>query len=443
MEITDSRFYLDPTFLKEQCETLLSKGLLLDSSAYSIAAQWLDQILHSEAPFDARPILNVAIGYLMMGDLVQSEKWFGFVLHHEPKNAIALMNLGAILTQTNRKHQGTELLDSAYKIQRLFIEPVDAPSRKLLILSLGKVAANIPLFPLLSLGRNLNIKYAFDYGSSDEDAQLPDFDIVFNAIGEADFLSPFVPRILELSYRYQKPLLNHPQAVINTQRHQLRSTLQHIHNLVLPNYLRFPSLGDADFPLEAISQQGIDYPIIIRPEGTHGGDGLNIVHQPSELSDIAATFTSSFYIANFIHYQSADTYFRKYRVIFVDRIPYFYHLAISSHWLVHYYSSEMLNHPWKIQEEKDFLYSPESILGEAGMKTLLEIGQALNLEYVGIDFGIMPDRSLVIFEANPTMLIHFENISGPLAYKNEFVKNILQAFEDMLNRLSPPPQYVS
>ena len=189
--------------------------------------------------------------------------------------------------------------------------------------------------------------------------------------------------------------------------------------------------------MQEFLQQEFDYPIIVRPEGTHGGEGLKIIYQLSELANIVNAFSSSFYLANYIKYQSVDSYFRKYRVIFVDRVPYFYHLAISSNWLVHYYSAEMLNHPWKIQEEKYFLQSPESVLGNDGMKTLSAIGQCLDLEYVGVDFGIMPDRSLVIFEANPTMLIHFENISGPLAYKNEYVKNILQAFEDMLDRLSP------
>jgi len=438
MEIIDPRFYLDSLFLKGKCEALLREGLLLDSSAYSIAAQWLDQRIHLDAPFDVSPILNVAIGYLMMGDLTQSEKWFGFVLHHDPKNAVALMNLGAIFNQTNRKLKGVEFLDAAYKIQRLFIEPIEDPSRKLLILSLGKVAANIPLFPLLSLGKSLNIKYAFDYGCAEEDIQLPEFDILFNAIGEADFLSPYLPRMLDLAQKYQKPILNHPQSVLKTQRHLLKDNLKHLPNLVLPDYLRFTPSGQPEFLKGDLLQQEFQYPIILRPEGTHGGEGLKIIHQSNELTEEVAGFQSSFYIANFINYQSIDSCFRKYRVIFVDRAPYFYHLAISSNWLVHYYSADMLNYPWKIQEEKSFLQSPESVLGDAGMKTLIDLGQQLDLEYVGVDFGIMPDRSLVIFEANPTMLIHFENISGPLAYKNEYVKNIIQAFEDMLNRLSPP-----
>ncbi len=436
METIDSRFFHDPLFLMEESLRLQQDGLLLDSSAYSISAQCLEHNIKFHSTLDIKPVLNVAIGYLMMGDLSQSEKWFDFVIYHEPNNAVALMNLAAIFNQTNRKSQGSELLNAAYKIQRLYIEPIDEPCRKLLILTLGKEAANIPLYPLLSLGRNFNIKYAFDYGSPEEDARLPEFDLIFNAVGEADYLKPYVQRMKELPYLYQKPFLNDPLNVLKTQRNQIQDVLRDVPGLVLPHYERFELISEKADQLQAVLRHSLHYPVIIRPEGTHGGDGLKIAHQSKELIEAVSSIQSSFYLANFINYQSADLNYRKYRVIFVDRIPYFYHLAISSHWLVHYYSADMLSHDWKIEEEKAFLQSPESVLGNARMTTLLEIGQRLNLEYVGVDFGLMPDGSMVIFEANPTMLIHLESISGPLAYKNEYVKNILQAFEDTLERYS-------
>jgi hypothetical protein len=436
MENIDSRFFNDPQFLMGESIHLQQEGRLLDSSAYSIAAQCLEHNISFRSPLDIKPVLNVAIGYLMMGDLTQSEKWFDFVIHHEPHNAVALMNLAAIFNQTNRKSQGSELLNAAYKIQRLYIEPIDQPSRKLLILTLGKEAANIPLYPLLSMGRNLNIKYAFDYGSPEEDARLPEFDLIFNAVGEADYLKPYAQRMKELPHLYRKPLLNDPLDVLNTQRNQIEHVLRDIPGLVLPHYKKFALLSDKGDQIQAVLQHRLHYPVIIRPEGTHGGDGLKIAYHSSELIEAVSSIQSTFYLANFINYQSVDLNYRKYRVIFVDRIPYFYHLAISSNWLVHYYSADMLSHNWKIEEEKTFLQSPESVLGNERMNTLLNIGQTLNLEYVGVDFGLMPDGSMVIFEANPTMLIHLESISGPLAYKNEYVKNILQAFENMLEHYS-------
>jgi hypothetical protein len=60
----------------------------------------------------------------------------------------------------------------------------------------------------------------------------------------------------------------------------------------------------------------------------------------------------------------------------------------------------------------------------------------MDLDYAGIDFSIMPDGRILIFEANPTMLVHPEKSNGVLAHKNFYVRKILDAFEDLLERSS-------
>ena len=47
---------------------------------------------------------------------------------------------------------------------------------------------------------------------------------------------------------------------------------------------------------------------------------------------------------------------------------------------------------------------------------------------------LMPDGRLLVFEANPTMLVHPEIIDGPLAHKNAYVRSIYDAFEGLLGR---------
>ena len=44
----------------------------------------------------------------------------------------------------------------------------------------------------------------------------------------------------------------------------------------------------------------------------------------------------------------------------------------------------------------------------------------------------MPDGRILVFEANPTMLVHTEALSGPLAHKNEYIFRIQSRFEQML-----------
>ncbi|MGF6970781.1 hypothetical protein OKW43_007876 [Paraburkholderia sp. WC7.3g] len=64
------------------------------------------------------------------------------------------------------------------------------------------------------------------------------------------------------------------------------------------------------------------------------------------------------------------------------------------------------------------------------------IGERLALDYAGIDFTILPDGRVFVFEANATMLVHYERDDGPLKHKNGHVQRIVDAFEQMMIRRS-------
>jgi hypothetical protein len=102
--------------------------------------------------------------------------------------------------------------------------------------------------------------------------------------------------------------------------------------------------------------------------------------------------------------------------------------------MVHYYTADMESFSWKLEEEKLFLRDPEAVLGVSGMRALESIGATIDVEYCGIDFSILPDKRILVFEANPTMLVHPEGISGPLQHKNAHVFRIQDAFEKMITR---------
>jgi glutathione synthase/RimK-type ligase-like ATP-grasp enzyme len=60
------------------------------------------------------------------------------------------------------------------------------------------------------------------------------------------------------------------------------------------------------------------------------------------------------------------------------------------------------------------------------------IGERLDLDYAGLDFSVLPDGRLLVFEANATMLAHPEPDDGELAYKNAAVARIVEAFQALL-----------
>jgi glutathione synthase/RimK-type ligase-like ATP-grasp enzyme len=68
------------------------------------------------------------------------------------------------------------------------------------------------------------------------------------------------------------------------------------------------------------------------------------------------------------------------------------------------------------------------------MAAIREIGARMDLDYAGIDFSLTTDGKILVFEANPTMLVHPEKPNSPTADKNLYVDRILGAFEALLHR---------
>jgi hypothetical protein len=105
--------------------------------------------------------------------------------------------------------------------------------------------------------------------------------------------------------------------------------------------------------------------------------------------------------------------------------------------MVHYFSADMLASPWKVEEERRFLQDPRAALGAPALAALHAIGRRLDLDYAGIDFTVLPDGRVFVFEANATMLVHRERENGALAHKNAWVQRIVQAFEALQARRMP------
>ena len=158
--------------------------------------------------------------------------------------------------------------------------------------------------------------------------------------------------------------------------------------------------------------------------------GLTLVRTWAEME--ALDPAGGLYATEFHDFSSpSDGLFWKYRTIFVDRRPYRYHLAISDDWLVHYDTSGSRDHEARLAEELRFLEAPEASLGPTAYAAIAKVGRRLDLDYAGINFGILPDGRAVVFEANATMVVHPE-AEGALVHKNPYVERITSAFQALI-----------
>ncbi|MBB4514516.1 ATP-binding protein [Paraburkholderia fungorum] len=429
---------LDPARHRALAEIRRGDGDELGALAHLIAAHTLDAYAGSAPDASAANLCDVATGYFMKGDLAIAEYWYRLVLTLDPRVATACQNLAAVLASAGQVDEAAGYRERAYRIQRVFVEGSGTEQRRVLLLCAARTAGNVPFDALLSGADWCRIKYAIDYAADEEDDLLPPYDLVFNAIGDADIAAPLSGRLARFVSRCARPMLNPPALVARTQRHLSTSLLNGLPDVQVAPCVQSDAAPTSSAALGALlAAGGLDYPVLARPAATHGGDGLVLCENPAALEAWCSTQAGLSYLTAFRDYRSTDGFYRKYRIIFVDREPFPYHLAISSHWMVHYYSADMEQHAWKLEEERRFLANPHAALGERAMHAIAAIGRQLDLDYGGIDFTLLPSGQVLVFEANATMLAHFERASGVLAHKNPYVQRIVDAFERMMTRRTP------
>ena len=262
--------------------------------------------------------------------------------------------------------------------------------------------------------------------------QLPDFDVAFNAVGDADRGDPYFGPALDLCNRLGRPVLNPPNRIARTRRDRLPLLLADIPGLATPAIRR---VTPADLTALAADPQAARWPILLRPIGSHGGDDLQHFDGPEGIAAyLEAVPADEYYLSDFWDFRSQDGHFRKYRLIFVDRQVFPYHLAITDKWLVHYWRAEMAD--WMKREEEAFLADFRNAFRGPAADAVLEVARRLDLDFAGMDCTILPDGRVLVFEANATMLVHLRESREAFAYKHAHVPRIIDAMADLVRRKS-------
>jgi hypothetical protein len=427
LETAERRTPLDARIQRALVSAYAAAGDAVRAAAAGIAAGAIE----SRA---ALPVYNLATGYFMFGQNQPAEKWYRVALALDPGLAMAHQNLAAILQNDGRVDEAQRHRELAYAKQWIFTDAAAHPAATVLVTCAGGLG-NVPIENLLPAQRFYRIKCFVDYARLDDGtlAQTRPHDLVFNAIGEADAIAPDDARLLRILQFRQRPVLNPPRAVARTRRDRLPDLLQGLDGTVVPRVWRIElKRSGAAVLAEMLERENAQYPLILRPAGSHGGAAAALARDRRAVENSALGECDVVYATAYHDYRSADGHFRKYRMIFVDRKPYPYHLAISQQWLVHYFSAEMQTETWKPEEERRFLESPAQALGLPAMQALEAIGRRLDLDYAGADFSVLADGSVLVFEANPTMLVHPERENGPFAHKNRYVAAIVDAFGRMI-----------
>lgn len=331
--------------------------------------------------------------------------------------------LSDILFTLNEHSGAAYFRERALAKQRLYADPVLAKPQQCSVLALmtpGPWSANTPLD--FALNRS-NVRLARLYlgGGAVTSRDLAPYDVVFNAIGEAEQAQLAIRQANELARGLGKPLVNTPSNSYRTARTEIARALRAVPGCFAPAAQRI-----AREQLPAWTA----FPLLARPVDSHGGRGLSKLGGSGDIAAYLRVRSEPFFdVTPFVEYCSADGHYRKYRVILVEGVPYPYHLAISPAWMVHYAGSPTGTTPWMQAEEARFLAQPRNVF-TAWEETFGAIARALGLDYFAIDCSLLPDGRVLVFEADIAGLVHCAEPAG--SYKYRYVPQIFRALEKLL-----------
>ncbi len=256
---------------------------------------------------------------------------------------------------------------------------------------------------------------------------LPRYDAIWIAIGESDASASRLRAAERFAATQRQPLFNRPDAINRLNRVALGEAFA--------SARRTCAVTTERVARERYAAESCPVPHIVRPVDSHGGTGLERIDDDAQRAAYAARSDSEFlYVAPFIDYSSADGYFRKYRIIFIDGEPFPFHLAISPNWMVHYYNAPMTEHQWMRDEELAFFENFAGAFSGDLTEALRETAERLGLDYVGIDCAIGRDGRLLLFEADNAVIVHVLDDPVMFAYKHRHVPRITAALDAMVRR---------
>ena len=425
----------------------LERAMLLDparasvhlnlGNAYAALERADEAIAHLQQASTLDPGLieaHASLGsvYLLVGETEAAERHCWLALAIDPEMVGAHQNLAAIYAEKGETGLARHHRDAAYGRQNVFVTSAVHATARVLLLTTSE-GGNIPYKYLLPSDRYTRIDWFVEYAAPDQAGTLPPYDVVFNAIGDPDLAGPTEAPVARFLEGCRRPLFNQPDRVARTFRHLTPALFADVPDVEAPAAARLRRADFADNGLAAAAAKaGLTAPLLVRPIGSHGGKGLVLARNETELDAVDLSGVDELYVTAFRDFASADGLYRKYRVIFVDRRPYPYHLAVGDDWLVHYGAANMTEHADRRAEEQRYLADPGGAIGVRAMEAIAAIGRRLDLDYCGVDFSVLPDGRVLVFEANATMLVHPEAEDGVFAYKNPFVRVVLDAFQAML-----------
>ncbi len=221
-----------------------------------------------------------------------------------------------------------------------------------------------------------------------------------NFLADADLYPLALAQAADFVEQLKVPCFNHPRAVLGTTRDGVYRQLKDVPGLHVPVTVRARADTVAGLQ-DAMADAGIQYPVLVRMTGDHGGVSTALVPDPAGWDAINPLPWGGreVYLTQFVDYRDADGLYRKTRLVVAGGAVLTRHLIVSREWMVH--RKERIE--GSAAEELAWLDGFRSVTLPKIAPAVREMAARLGLDFFGIDASLRADGSLLLFEANACM----------------------------------------
>lgn len=357
----------------------------------------------------------------------------------DDQDANALMDLSTVLQLQGLRDIGLGVQAQALQVRRHYrLRATTQPEglRLLAIMVAGDLMSNTPL-PFLLQDSDVTLDMLYLQPDEALPDLLPAHDQVFIAIAESDVNRELLARLDAAAATWPRQVHNRPARIASTCREQAHALLNGAQGIHIPIALRVSRDALAEVAAGQVRLSDVladsGFPVILRPVDSHAGHGLAKIQGAADIAAyLEAHPEAEFFISRFVDYRGIDGQFRKYRVVLIDGLPYAGHMAISSHWMVHYLNAGMTDSESKRQEEARFMRTFDEGFARRHGAALKLIGERFGLGYLVIDCAETPDGRLLVFEVDPSAVLHSMDPEDLFPYKPAQMRKVFTAFRRML-----------
>lgn len=359
-----------------------------------------------------------------------------------PADSNLWMNLATAMLCIEQRDIGLSIQSQALEMQRIYhLSAPNQPTslRLLMLMAPGDLAANTPLDCLLE---KTDIDLIYYYLSTEDPLAkpIPEHDVLMVAFSELEENDALIEKLAEKLKNWPRPVINAPRCIPNTRRDTASQLLRDIPGVFIPTTFK---VSRAD--LKSVAKRELllselvanhEFPIILRPLNSHAGRDLAKIETAAEIGEyLTRVADETLFLSKFIDYRNADGQFRKFRIAIVDGTPYACHMAISSHWMIHYVNAGMYEDAAKRNEERLFMENFDSFIRRHAT-ALTEVYRRTGLDYLCMDCAETASGELLIFEIDHAMIVHAMDNDELFPHKRLHIEKLSSAFRDYLLRLA-------